>query len=101
MNINALMQQAQKMQKQLAKAQAELKAQVFEVSSNGGAIVVNIRGDRHIESISIDKDAIDPNDKEMLEDMIKIAINEAVELIDQQEEALNAKLTGGMNIPGF
>lgn len=99
MNINALMQQAQKMQRDLAKAQKELDEKLFEFDSAGGAIHLSIYGSRKIEKISIDKDAIDPEDKEMLEDMIKIALNEALEAIDKENEKLQSKLTSGMKMP--
>ncbi len=99
MNMNALMQQAQKMQKEMAKQQAELEARLFEITSSGGAIKISMYGSRKLEKIEIDKDAIDPEDKEMLEDMIKVAMNEALETIDQEYEKLNAKLSRGFNYP--
>lgn len=99
MNMQALMQQAQKMQKEMQKKQAELEAQVFDVTSAGGAIKIKIKGSRQIESIEIDKDAIDPEEKEMLEDMIKVAINEAISVVDQAFDQLNASLTNGMRMP--
>ena len=99
MNMQALMQQAQKMQKEMQKKQAELEAQTFEVTSAGGAIKIKIKGSRQIESIEIDKDAIDPEEKEMLEDMIKVAINEAISVVDQAFDQLNASLTNGMRMP--
>ena len=99
MNINALMKQAQKMQNDLNKAQKELDNKLFEFDSAGGAIHLSIYGNRKVEKIEIDKDAIDPNDKEMLEDMIKIAINDAIEFIDRENEKLQAKLTSGMRMP--
>ena len=99
MNINALMQQAQKMQKDLAKAQKALDETLFEISSAGGAITLKIYGNRKVESIDIDKDAIDPEDKEMLEDMVKVAFNEAIDKIDAENEKLQAKLAGGMRMP--
>lgn len=99
MNMQALMQQAQKMQKEMQKKQAELEAQTFDVTSAGGAIKIKIKGSRQIESIEIDKDAIDPEEKEMLEDMIKIAINEAISVVDQAFDQLNASLTNGMRMP--
>ena len=97
MNMQALMQQAQKMQKEMQKKQAE--AQTFDVTSAGGAIKIKIKGSRQIESIEIDKDAIDPEEKEMLEDMIKVAINEAISVVDQAFDQLNASLTNGMRMP--
>lgn len=101
MNMQALMQQAQKMKREMEKKQAELEASTFETQSAGGAIKIVIKGDRQIQSITIDKDAIDPEDKEMLEDMIKIAVNEAIATVDKAFEALNASLTGGLKMPGF
>lgn len=99
MNMQALMQQAQKMQKEMQKKQAELEAQTFDVTSAGGAIKIKIKGSRQIESIEIDKDAIDPEENEMLEDMIKVAINEAISVVDQAFDQLNASLTNGMRMP--
>ena len=101
MNMQALMQQAQKMQREMQKKQKEFEAQVFHIESAGGAISIDIKGNRQIEAIQIDKDAIDPDDKEMLEDMIKIAINEAISVVDAGLEQLNAKMTNGMRMPGF
>lgn len=99
MNINALMQQAQKMQKDMEKAQKQLESTLFEVESAGGAIKISIYGSRKIEKIDIDKDAIDPEDKEMLEDMLKIAVNEAMEKIDNEQAKIQAKMTSGMRMP--
>mgnify|MGYP000769411565 FL=1 len=99
MNMQALMQQAQKMQKEMQKKQAELEATTFDVTSAGGAIKIKIKGSRQIESIEIDKDAIDPEEKEMLEDMIKVAINEAISIVDQAFDQLNSSLTNGMRMP--
>ena len=99
MNINALMQQAQKMQWDLNKAQKELDAKLFEFDSAGGAIHLSIYGNKKIEKIDIDKDAIDPEDKEMLEDIIKIAINDALDVIEEENKKLQAKLTNGMRMP--
>lgn len=99
MNMQALMQQAQKMQREMQKKQAELEATTFDLTSAGGAIKIKIKGSRQIESIEIDKDAIDPNEKEMLEDLIKVAVNEAISLVDQAFEQLNNSMTNGMRMP--
>ena len=101
MNINALMQQAQKMQKEMAKKQKELEEKSFEIESSGGAIKVSIYGNRIIEKIDIDRDAIDPDDKEMLEDMIKIAINEAIKVIDRENGKIQQKMASSMGMPRF
>lgn len=101
MNINALMQQAQKMQREMAKKQKELEEKLFEIESAGGAIKISIYGNRTIEKIDIDKDAIDPDDKEMLEDMLKIAINEAIETIDKEHDKIQQKMASSMGMPRF
>ena len=101
MNINTLMQQAQKMQKEMQKKQKELEEKLFEIESAGGAIKISIYGDRTIEKIDIDKDAIDPEDKEMLEDMLKIALNEALELIENEHEKIQQKMASSMGMPRF
>ena len=99
MNMNMLMQQAQKMQKEMQKKQAELEAKLFEISSSGGAVKIFIYGSRKVERVEIDKDAIDPNDKEMLEDMVRIAINEAMEKIDKENAKITNSMTQGMRMP--
>jgi DNA-binding YbaB/EbfC family protein len=97
--MNALMQQAQKMQKELERAQKKLEETLFEVESAGGAIKISLYGSRKIEKIEIDKDAIDPEDKEMLEDMLKIAINEVNDKVYEAEQAIQNKFTKGMKMP--
>ena len=96
MDMNALMRQAQAMQRQMMKAQRELEAKLFELDSSGGAIHISIYGSKKLESITIDKDAIDPEDKEMLETMIKVAINEAVELAKKYGEDKSKNFVNGI-----
>ena len=91
MNMNALMQQAQKMQKEMEKAQQELEAKEFEVVSAGGGIKVVITGAKNIKSIDIDKD--------MLQDMIVVAINEAITLVVNEEQKILAKQQANMRFP--
>ena len=74
MDINALMRQAQSMQKQMQKKQKEVEAQEFTITSNGGAITITIMGDKTVKSIDIDEDLIDKENKEMLQEMLVIAI---------------------------
>lgn len=101
MDINALMRQAQSMQKQITKKQKEVEAKEFVVSSNGGAIVVTIMGDKKVKNIEIDEDLIDVSNKEMLQEMLTIAMNEAISKVeDEMSKAMNGA-TGGMNIPGM
>lgn len=101
MDINALMRQAQSMQKQITKKQKEVEAKEFVVSSNGGAIIVTIMGDKKVKNIEIDEDLIDVSNKEMLQEMLVIAMNEAISKVeDEMSKAMNGA-TGGMNIPGM
>lgn len=101
MNMQQMMRQAQKMQKELAKAQQEVAAMTFEGTAGGGMVSVTARGDMSIESITIDPEAIDPEDVEMLQDMICAAVNEAIRGINEMSNARMGAVTGGMNIPGM
>jgi hypothetical protein len=95
------MQMMRKMQKQMEKIQAELAEQTLEVSSGGGVVTVTITGDQKIRAIKVDPEAVDPEDVEMLEDLVAAAVNEA--LAESQAlagEKLGA-LTGGLKIPGL
>jgi DNA-binding YbaB/EbfC family protein len=101
MNYGKMMKQVQEMQKQMVKAQEELANMEVEASAGGGMVTVKVSGDLKINSIKIDPGAIDPDDAEMLEDMVLAAANEA--LRSAQELASNKMngLTGGLNIPGL
>ena len=99
MNMNALMQQAQKMQREMEKAQKDLEAKEFEIVSAGGGIKVIITGAKEIKSIELDKDIVDPEDKEMLQDMIVVAINEAISLVIKEEQKILAKQQANMRMP--
>ena len=99
MNINALMQQAQKMQKQMEKKQQELASKEFEFISNGGAIKIKMLGSKTLTSLEIEKDLLDPDDKEMLEDMLMVAVNEAISKIDEELESVMGSMAGGL--PGM
>ena len=81
MNMQQMMAQAQKMQRELRKAQAELAQKEFKVAK-GGAVTVTVLGNKEIKAIEIDNDAFDPENKEMIQDMIALAINEAMAKID-------------------
>ena len=91
MNMNSLMKQAQKMQKQMADMQAELAEKSLEVSSGGGAVKVVINGEKQITELTISPDVVDPEDVEMLQDLIMTAVNEAVR---QMEELYNKQMSG-------
>ena len=101
MDINALMRQAQNMQKQMQKKQKEIESKEFVVSSNGGAITITIMGDKTVKNINIDEDLIDVDNKEMLQEMLTIAVNEAIRKVENEMSAAMNGATGGMNIPGM
>lgn len=95
MNMQQMIIQAQKMQREMQKKQAELEAQEFTVSK-GGAVTVVVKGDKSIVSVSIDKDAMDPDNKEMVEELVALAINEAIEQIKAKEAEISSSVSGGM-----
>jgi DNA-binding YbaB/EbfC family protein len=99
--MKELMKKAQKMQQDLAKAQEELANKIVEGSAGGGMVKVEMNGKNQIVSLKIDKEVVDPEDVEMLEDLIIAAINEAQEKISQTSQDELGKLTGGINIPGM
>ena len=101
MNMNNLVKQAQKMQKQMAAMQEELNEKTLEMTSGGGAVKVVISGKKEIKELKISPDVVDPDDVEMLEDLIAAAVNEAVRVVDEASEKEMGALTGGLNIPGL
>ena len=96
-----LMKQAQKMQKDLQKAQEELANKIVEGTAGGGMVKVEMNGKNQVLSLKIDPEVVDPDDIEMLEDLIIAAFNEAQEKVSQSSESELSKLTGGINIPGL
>jgi len=96
-----LMKQAQKMQQDMAKAQEELANTVVEGTAGGGMIKVEMNGKNQVLSVKIDPEVVDPDDVEMLEDLIIAALNEATDKVSKTSESEMGKLTGGMNIPGL
>ena len=97
MNINSLMKEAKKMQADMQKTQEELESKEFEASAGGGAINVKVTGEKVIKEIKINKDVVDPDDVEMLEDLILTCVNEALRKVDS---AQNQEF-GKFNIPGL
>ena len=91
--MQQMIAQAQKMQRELNKALEELKKKEFKVSK-GGAVTVIVMGSKEVKSIDIDKDAFDPDNKEMVEEMIALAINEAIAQIEKELEEINERITG-------
>ena len=100
-NMGAMMKQAQKMQAELARAQEEIKDMTFEATAGGGMVKVVANGDMTVDSIVIDPEAVDPEDVEVLQDMVAAAVNEALRGVSEiSSQRLNAA-TGGLNIPGL
>ena len=100
MNMQQMMAQAQKMQRELKKAMAAIAEKEFVVSK-GGAVTVTVLGNKEVKSIEIDKDAFDEENREMVQDMIALAINEAIAQIDEEAEAINERITGQPGGFGF
>lgn len=101
MDMKQMMRQAQKMQKELNKAQEEIATMSFEATAGGGMVKAVAAGDMSITALTIDPDAVDPEDVEMLQDMVVAAVNEALRGVsDMSNQRMNA-VTGGMNIPGL
>ena len=99
MNMNNLMKQAQKMQKQMEQMQTELENKEFEVTSGGGAVKVVITGKKQIKSIEISPDVVDPDDVDMLQDLVLTAVNEAIRQADETANNEMGKIAGG-KLPG-
>ena len=93
MNMQQMLIQAQKLQREMQKQQAELEQKEFTINKNG-AVVVVVKGDKTIKSISVDEDAFEKENKEMVEESIALAINEAIEKIKSEEEAIQSKVAG-------
>ena len=100
-NMNNMMKQMQKMQKKMEEMQAELEAKEIKASSGGGAVTVTVTGKKEVVSIEIDESVVDPEDIEMLQDLVMAAVNEALRQAEEMMSKEMSKLTGGMNIPGF
>jgi len=99
--LGDLMKQAQKMQQEMGKIQEESKKKTVEASAGGGMVVVVANGAQEIISIKIEKDVVNPEDIEMLQDLVMAAVNEALRRAQQMVSEDMGKLTGGMNIPGM
>ena len=99
--IGKFLKQAQKMQKDMAKIQAEMASKTVEATAGGGMVTVRVNGNQEINSIKIEKEVVDPNDVEMLENLVVAAINEGLRKSKEMVSGEMSKLTGGMNIPGL
>ena len=101
MDMKKMMKQAQRMQAELAKAQEEIKDLTFEATAGGGMVKAVATGDMAISSITIDPEAVDPEDVEMLQDMVLAAVNEALRGVSDMSAQRLSAATGGMSIPGL
>ena len=95
-NMNNLMKQAQKMQRQMEENQKALEEKSFTATAGGGAVEVTVSGKREITKVTLSEEAVDPEDIEMLEDMIAAATNEALRQVESESAAVMSKLTGGL-----
>lgn len=99
--MNDLVRQAQLMQKKMAKMQEELNQKIVEASAGGGMVTVKATGAQEIAEIRIEKDVVDPEDVEMLQDLIMAACNDALKRARDMVQSEMSQLTGGMKIPGL
>jgi len=95
-NMNNLMKQAQKMQKQMEESKKELEEKEYTATAGGGAVQVTVSGKKEITKVKLDEEVVDPDDVEMLEDLIMAAANEALRKMEEENDAVMSKLTGGM-----
>ena len=100
-NMNNMIKQAQKMQQDMLKMQEEIEQQCVEATSGGGAVSVKMSGKKLLEEIKINPEVVDADDVEMLEDLILVAVNDALKKVDDINQSKMSRLTGGMNIPGL
>ena len=100
-NMANLMKQAQKMQRQMEEQAKEMEAKEYTATAGGGAVEVKVSGKKQLLSIKLNEEVVDPDDVEMLEDLIVAAVNEAMTQVDTATAGSMSKLTGGMNMPGM
>ncbi len=101
LDMGALMKQAQQMQADMAKAQEELKDEIVDASAGGGMVKVKVSGDLVVQEIVIDPDAVDPEDVEMLQDMVLAAVNEAIRAAQERAESKMGGIAGGLGGGGL
>ena len=95
-NMNNLMKQAQRMQRQMEETTKELEEKIYEASAGGGVVTVKVSGKKEVVSVSLKEEVVDPDDIEMLEDLIMAAVNEALRAQEEDSTEKMAKITGGM-----
>ena len=100
-NMNAMIRQAQNMQDEITTLQEDIENREFSATSGGGAVSVVVTGKKTIKSLTINKEVVDPEDVEMLQDLVISAINEAVNQVESTTETEMSKITGGVSLPGL
>ena len=100
-NMNAMIRQAQKMQDEITTLQEDIENREFSATAGGGAVSVVVTGKKIIKSLTINKEVVDPEDVEMLQDLVISAINEAVNQVESTTETEMSKITGGVSLPGL
>lgn len=100
-NMNNMMKQIQKMQREMTETQEQLEQKVYEASAGGGAVKAVVTGEKRLSGITIAPEAVDPDDIEMLTDMIVAAVNEALSAAEEDAVKNLSKYTSGINIPGL
>ncbi|WP_202081417.1 YbaB/EbfC family nucleoid-associated protein [Caldalkalibacillus salinus] len=100
-NMGGMMKQVQKLQKQMQEAQEKLKEKTVEGTAGGGMVTVTANGHKEILDIKISEEAVDPDDVEMLQDLVLAAMNDALKQVDELVQEDMGKYTGGMNLPGL
>ena len=101
MNQAAMMKQAQKMQQEMLRMQEEMENKTFSATSGGGMVTATVNGKHELMNLEIDPEAVDPDDVEMLQDMIIAAVNEAIRAADADSANNMSRLTGGLNLGGL
>ena len=100
-NMNQMIRQAQKMQEQMAEKQAELAEREFKAASGGGMVEVVFNGAKELKAITIKPEAVDPDDVEMLQDLVMAAVNESLRMVEETSNQELEGITGGLNVPGM
>lgn len=99
--LGNIMKQAQQMQQKIARLQQELEGREVEATAGGGMVTAVVNGKQQLLNLKIEKDAVDPEDVEMLEDLVTAAVNEAIKQSQEMMQQEMGKVTGGMNLPGM
>jgi len=100
-NMNAMMRQAQKMQEDMTALQEDLDSREYDISAGGGVVNIKINGKKEILNIEIKPEIVDPDDIEMLQDILTAGINEAIKKVETTNSEEMSKITGSLNIPGL